>query len=162
VRYEWPLRRAALQHRDRIRNGSFGPFVDSSGPSPPQPAEHPTDRPKRCPTSNSLQRSLISRITRVRILPPQPTSKSNKSLGHGTEPSPTSAPSGAPEDDVAQASGVNTVSYDGSVTAPADDPSEVVLNTARPHDGGGALTAQVIVRCLPSARTPTNAGGQFE
>jgi hypothetical protein len=152
----WFGEAASQQFLDRYR-AALGRLPTLLGHQP-----NPTDRPKRCPTSNSLQRSLISRLAGVRILPPQPTSKSDKAHGHGTEPSPTSAPSGAPEDDVAQASGVNTVSYDGSVTAPADDPSEVVLNTARPHDGGGALTAQVIVRCLPSARTPTNAGGQFE
>ena len=148
----WFGEAASQQFLDRYR-AALGRLPTLLGHQP-----NPTDRPKRCPTSNSLQRSLISRITRVRILPPQPTSKSNKSLGHGTEPSPTSAPSGAPEDDLAQASGVDTV---GCVTAPLDDPFEVVLNTARPHDGGGALTAQVIVRRLPSTRLLTNAGGLF-
>ena len=54
----------------------------------------------------------------------------------------TSATSGAPEDDVAQAYGVDTVGY---VTAPAEGPFEVVLNTARRHDGGGGLTGQVMI-----------------
>ena len=125
------------QHTYNVPDVGFGPFVDFSGPSPPQLAENPPHRPKRCPTSNSLQRSLISRLARVRILPPKPTSKPDKALGRGTESSATSAPSGAPEDDVAQASGVDTV------------------------DCGGALTGQVMVRRLPSVRPPTNAGGLF-
>ncbi len=43
---------------------------------------------------------------------------------------------------MAQASGIDTV---GCVTAPLDDPFEAVLNTAKPRDGGGGLTAQVMI-----------------